>query len=164
MPNVLFSEFYISLLFKFKIGLSLSLYSLMSSMFIIMRIIIRIIKTRCFEYTVSTAKLEGKLASRRWSLSAHNFPNSGYFHKNFGQIFSLIYVQTHLRAEWYSITKILYCRIFLTIQLTDKVEFQSYILNFLFFIIIIIGKQYMKTLKKIDSETSCFCYFLNCSF
>ena len=44
VPNFLFSEFYLNLLFHFKIGLSLGLSCLMSSMFIII-LITRIIKT-----------------------------------------------------------------------------------------------------------------------
>ena len=55
----LFCEFYLSLLFKFKIGLSLSLSCLISSMFIIMRIIICIIKTTYFDNTILMAELEG---------------------------------------------------------------------------------------------------------
>ena len=50
-----------SLLIKFKIGLSLGLSCLMSSMFIIMWIIIRIIKTTCFDKTILMAELEEKL-------------------------------------------------------------------------------------------------------
>ena len=59
-------------------------FCLLSSMFIIMRILTRIIKTTCFESTISMAELKGKLPLSKWSLSAHNFPNSGYFHKIFG--------------------------------------------------------------------------------
>ena len=44
MSNFLFREFYLSLWFKFKFGRSPCLSCLMSSMLIIMRIIIRIIK------------------------------------------------------------------------------------------------------------------------
>ena len=44
VPNFVFSEFYLNLLFHFKIGLSLGLSCLMSSMFIII-LITRIIKT-----------------------------------------------------------------------------------------------------------------------
>ena len=54
-------EFYLSVLFKLKIGPSLSHSCPMVSMFIIMQIIIRIIKTTCFENTILMAELEGKL-------------------------------------------------------------------------------------------------------
>ena len=58
----LVSWIYLSLfLFKFKIGPSLNLFCLMSSMFIIMQIIIRVIKTTCFENTILMAEHEGKL-------------------------------------------------------------------------------------------------------
>ena len=56
--------------------------ALMSSMFIIISII-RIIKITCFNNTILKAELEGKLPWSTWSLSAHNFPSSGYFHKIF---------------------------------------------------------------------------------
>ena len=59
VTNFLFREFCLRLLFKFKIGPSLNLSCLMSSMFIIIRIIIRIIKTTCFKNTVLMAELEG---------------------------------------------------------------------------------------------------------
>ena len=81
--NFLFREFCLSLLFKFKIEPSVSLSCLMPSTFIIMRIIIGIIRTTCFENTILMVELEGKLLYSSWSLSAHNFPNSGYFHKIF---------------------------------------------------------------------------------
>ena len=55
----------------------------MSSLFVII-LIIRIIKTACFNKTILMAKLEGKLPESKWSLSAHNVPSSGYFHKIFG--------------------------------------------------------------------------------
>ena len=60
------------------------------------------------------------------------------------QISSLIDAQAHLwtqllRARFYRLSKILRCRISPTIQLTDKVKFQSYRLSFLGFFI---GKQY----------------------
>ena len=61
MQNFLFHEFYLSLLFKFEIGSLLSLSCLMSFMFIIMRIIIRIIETTCLENTIVMAEREGKL-------------------------------------------------------------------------------------------------------
>ena len=51
VPNFLFSEFYLKLLLKFKTGPPLGLSCLMLSMFIIMGIIIRIIKTACFDNT-----------------------------------------------------------------------------------------------------------------
>ena len=42
------------------------------------------------------AELEGKLPSSRWSLSALNFPSSGYFHKIFGMHLQkgLVYLHT----------------------------------------------------------------------
>ena len=55
----------------------------MSSLFVII-LIIRMIKTACFNKTILMAKLEGKLPQSKWSLSAHNVPSSGYFHKIFG--------------------------------------------------------------------------------
>ena len=55
----------------------------MSSMFIII-LIICIIKTTCFDNIILMAELEGKLTLSRWSLFAHNFSNSPYFHKIFG--------------------------------------------------------------------------------
>ena len=51
VPNFLFSDFYLILLFNFKIGRSLGLSCLRSSMFII-KLIIRIIKTTCFYNTI----------------------------------------------------------------------------------------------------------------
>ena len=83
VPNFLFSDIYLNLFFfNFKVGPLLDLSSLMYSMFIII-IIIRIIKTTCFNNTILMAELEGKLSWSRWSLSAHNSPSSGYFHKIF---------------------------------------------------------------------------------
>ena len=69
--------------FYFKMWPSLSLY-VIKSMFIIKGIIIRLIKTTFFQNFILMAELEGKLPCGRWYLSAHNFPNSGYFHKIFG--------------------------------------------------------------------------------
>ena len=83
MPDFLFSDAYLNLLFNFKVGLSLGLSCLMSSMFIIV-LIVCMIKTTCFNNTILIAELEGKLPQSRWSLSAHNFPSSSYFHKIFG--------------------------------------------------------------------------------
>ena len=54
-----FCDFYLSLLFNFKIGLSLGLSCLMSSMFIII-LVIRVIKTTYFDNTILMAELEGK--------------------------------------------------------------------------------------------------------
>ena len=51
----------LTLLFKFKIGPSLSLSCLMLSMFIIMWVIIRIIKKMCLENTILMAGLKEKL-------------------------------------------------------------------------------------------------------
>ena len=61
VSNFIFGEFYLSLLFKFKIGPSLVLSRLMSSMFIIMPIIICIINTTRFDNTILMVELEGKL-------------------------------------------------------------------------------------------------------
>ena len=51
VPNFLFSTFYLSLLINFKSGPLLGLSCLMSSMFIIV-LIIRIIKTTCYDHTI----------------------------------------------------------------------------------------------------------------
>ena len=61
VSNHLFSDFYLSLLFNFKIGPSLGLSCLMSSMFIIIILIIRIIKRTCFDNAILIAELEGKV-------------------------------------------------------------------------------------------------------
>ena len=61
VPKFLFSDVYLNLLFIFKIGPSLDLSCLMSSMFIII-LIIRIIKATFFNNTILMAKLEGKLS------------------------------------------------------------------------------------------------------
>ena len=45
--------------------------------------IIHLIKTMCFHNTILMAHLEVKVPYNRWSLSAHNFHNSGYSHKLF---------------------------------------------------------------------------------
>ena len=89
MPKPLFSDFYFRLLFSFKCGPSLGLSGLMSSMFIIIIIIliIRIIKTTCFDKAILIAGLEGKVLYSRWCLSAHDIPNSVYFHEIFGNHF-----------------------------------------------------------------------------
>ena len=60
VPNFLFSNVYLNLLFNFKVGPSLERSCLMSSMFIII-LIIRIIKTTCFNNTILMAKFDGKL-------------------------------------------------------------------------------------------------------
>ena len=44
-------------------------------------------KTTCFNNTILMAEPEGKLPQSRWSFSANNFSNSGYFHKIFGMHF-----------------------------------------------------------------------------
>ena len=72
-------------------------FCLLSSMFIIMRILTRIIKTTCFESTISMAELKGKLPLSKWSLSAHNFSNSGYFHKIFGTTFRKVWSTSTLK-------------------------------------------------------------------
>ena len=61
VSNFLFREVYLILLIKFKIGPSLGLSCLMSSMFIIMQLIIRISKTTFFDSTISMAKISEKL-------------------------------------------------------------------------------------------------------
>ena len=60
VPNFLFGDVYLNLLFDVKLGPSLDLSCLMSSMFIII-LIIRIIKTTRFNNTALTAKSERKL-------------------------------------------------------------------------------------------------------
>ena len=60
MPNFLFSDVYLNLLFNFKVGPSLDLSCLMSSMFIYI-LIIRIIKAMCFNNTILIVEHEGKL-------------------------------------------------------------------------------------------------------
>ena len=82
VPNFLFNDVYLSLLFNFKIGPTLGLSCLMSSMFIIM-FIIGIIKTTYFDNTILMPELEGKLHQSRWYLFVDNFPNSGYFYNIF---------------------------------------------------------------------------------
>ena len=52
-------------------------------MFII-RLIIHIIKTKCFNNTIIMGKFERKLPQSKWSLFSHKFPSSSYFHKIFG--------------------------------------------------------------------------------
>ena len=63
-------------------------------MFVII-LIICIIKTTSFDKTILMAELKGKVPLSRWSLSANNLPNSGYFHKTFGTHLqkSLVYLQ-----------------------------------------------------------------------
>ena len=82
MQNFLFSDFYLSLLFNFTIGLSLGFFCLLPSMLIII-LIICITKTACFDNIILMEKLEGKVAESKWTLYAHKFPNSGYFNKIF---------------------------------------------------------------------------------
>ena len=60
VPNFLFSDVYLNLLFNFKVGPSSDLSCLVPSMFII-TLIIRIIKTTGFNNTIFKAELEGKL-------------------------------------------------------------------------------------------------------
>ena len=60
VSNFLFSDVYLSYLFIFKIGLSLDLSCIMSSMFIII-LIIHIIKTNCLNNIIIMAELKGKL-------------------------------------------------------------------------------------------------------
>ena len=95
VPNFLFSYVYLSFLFNFKIGYSLGLSCLVPPMFIII-LIIRIIKAKCFNNTFLMVDLKEKLPQSRWSLSVHNFLNSGYFHKIFGMHFKkgLVYLYT----------------------------------------------------------------------
>ena len=61
VSNFLFSEVYLSLLLNFKIGPSLGLSFLMSFVFIII-LIIRIIKTTCFNNAILMAELKEKLS------------------------------------------------------------------------------------------------------
>ena len=58
MPNFLFSEVYLNLLFNFKVFPSLDLSCLMASVFIII-LIIRITKTTCFNNTILMAEIDG---------------------------------------------------------------------------------------------------------
>ena len=60
VPKFLLSDVYLYLLFNFKIGPLLGFSFLLLSMFIII-LIIRIIKTTCFDNTILMAELEGKL-------------------------------------------------------------------------------------------------------
>ena len=59
VPNFLLSHFYLNLLFNFKVGPLSDLSCLMSSMFIV-PLVIRIIKTKCFNNTILIAEFEGK--------------------------------------------------------------------------------------------------------
>ena len=61
MSKSLFSNFYLSILFSFKTEPSLGLSGLMSSMFIIIILIIRIIKTTYFDNAILITKLKGKV-------------------------------------------------------------------------------------------------------
>ena len=83
VPNFLFSDVCLSLLFNFKIRPLLGLSCLISSMVVII-LIISIIKTTCLGNIILMVELEGKLPWSRWSLYTHNLPNPGYFHKIFG--------------------------------------------------------------------------------
>ena len=60
VPNLLFSDLYLNLLFNFKIGLPLGPSYLMPSMFIVL-LIICIIKVTCFDNTILIVELEGKV-------------------------------------------------------------------------------------------------------
>ena len=68
--------------FLFNFGPSLGLSCLILPMLINI-LIIGISKTMYFDNTILMAELAGKLPQSRCSLSAHNFSNSGYFHKIF---------------------------------------------------------------------------------
>ena len=57
VPNFLFIDVYLNLLFNFKFGPSSDLSCLVSSMFII-TLIIRIIKTTCFNNTIELRNLK----------------------------------------------------------------------------------------------------------
>ena len=61
VPTSLFSDFYVSLLFSFKVGPMLGLSCLMSSMFITIILIIRISKATCFDNAILIAEVEGKV-------------------------------------------------------------------------------------------------------
>ena len=97
VSHFLFSDVYLNLLFNFKVGPSLDLSWLMSPILIII-LIICIIKTTCFNNTILMAELEGKLPYSRWSLSAHNFPSSGYFHKIVGITFRKVWSTSALKS------------------------------------------------------------------
>ena len=60
VPNFLFSDVYLNLLFNFKVGPSLDLFCLLLSMFIA-ALIICLIKTTGFSNAILMAELEGKL-------------------------------------------------------------------------------------------------------
>ena len=60
LPYFSFSDVYLNVLFNFKVGPSLDLFCLMSSIFIII-LIIRIVKTTGFNKTILMAELERKL-------------------------------------------------------------------------------------------------------
>ena len=61
LPSFLFSDVYLNLLLNFKVGPLSGLSRLVLSMFII-SLIIRIIKTTCFNNTTLMAELEGKVS------------------------------------------------------------------------------------------------------
>ena len=61
VPNFLFSDIYLNLLFNFKGGSSLYLSCLMSSMIIIIALFVSIIKRTCFNNTILMAEPEGQL-------------------------------------------------------------------------------------------------------
>ena len=69
----------------------------MSSMFIIIILIICIIKTTCFDSTILIAELDGKIPYSRWSPSADDFPNSGYFLEIFSHIFRKVWSTSTLK-------------------------------------------------------------------
>ena len=60
LPYFSFSDVYLNVLFNFKVGPSLDLFCLMSSIFIII-LIIRIVKTTGFNKIILMAELERKL-------------------------------------------------------------------------------------------------------
>ena len=61
VPNFLFSDIYLNLLFNFKGGSSLYLSCLMSSMIIIIALFVSIIKRTCFNNTILMAEPERQL-------------------------------------------------------------------------------------------------------
>ena len=71
------------------------------------------------------------------------------------QIISLVGAQAHLqiqllRAEWYKVLRIIYCRISPTEQIEEETKRESYILNFQVSCFFFAGEQYIKTTVKVS--------------
>ena len=54
-----------------------------------------------------------------------------------------------MRAEWYKLLKIIYCRISPTEYIEEEVKLQSYVLSFLAFFA---GELYMKTFVQVSMK------------